>query len=979
MLLQPGTFTEQSSISVVTAMKLHVISAIFRRNFLSYFSNPTGYVFICVFVLLNSFAAFWPNEFFNSNLANLDQLNRYLPYILLVFIPAITMSIWAEERRQGTDELLLTIPAGDFEVVLGKYLAAVAIYSVSLLFSLICNRTVFWFLGSPDTGLFLGTYFGYWMVGLAMLAIGMVASFLTGNLTVGFVLGALFNAPLVFAANADVILASETAMQVKSWSLEEQFRDFGRGVISLSSVTYFATILAVMLYLSMVLISRRHWAGGREGKVLGGHYFVRSAALLVAAVGAVMIFRQFDLRADVTSEQLSSLLPQTRKLISELDPKRPVRVDAYVSPDVPEIYVQTRLDLLSMLREMDAMGGSTVHVRVHNTMPLSVEAEQAEEQFGITGRQVLTRSRGAISREEIYLGVAFTAGLDKVVVPFFDRGIPVEYELIRSIGTVSQQQRKKIGVLTTDARLFGGMDFQTFQQTRNELLIDELEKQYEVVQVSPDSPITTDVDALLAVQPSSLGPQQMDNFVEAVKGGLPTAIFEDPLPVALPVPGTSAPKRPPPQMSMMGMNQPPQPKGDIGKLWKLLGVDFSATNIVWQNYNPVPKLQSIVSPEWVFVDEGAGGNKAGFNQGSQISSKLQQLLFLFPGSVAGLNASSLKFDALVQTGDVTGTVAYDEIMQPTMFGGGGGLNPRRRFVSKQDNFVLAAHIHGKLKAENLPMSDAEPLSDDEADGDQDAKAKVDGEDEDAQDEDAGDNEAKDGGEEDQEDADKDGDDEGEGDEVAKKTGRQGEINVVLVSDIDMLHSDLFMLRAQGNDPDRDFNLNLDNVTFILNVLDVLAGDERFVEIRKRRPKHRTLEAIEVRTKKAREQALEKQTQFDEELQKEKAEADAQFAKEIQRLQERKNIPQMEMLQRVAEAQEIGQQRLQAKKDQLQKKHDKEVDRIERNLALEINRVQDSYKKWAVLLPPIPPLLVGLGVYFNRRAREREGVSRARLR
>src|SRR4030095_8774138 len=179
--------------------------AVLKRNFIGYFSNPTGYVFLCLFVLLTSTAAFWPHEFFVANLANLDQLNYWLPLIMLVFVPAITMSISAEEKRQGNDELLLTLPAADFDIVIGKYMAAASIFTVSLLLSQLANYTMLvWLTLDPDTnvvdldtGLFFTTYFGYWLIGLAMLSVGMVASFLTNNLTVSFILGMLFNSVLV--------------------------------------------------------------------------------------------------------------------------------------------------------------------------------------------------------------------------------------------------------------------------------------------------------------------------------------------------------------------------------------------------------------------------------------------------------------------------------------------------------------------------------------------------------------------------------------------------------------------------------------------------------------------------------------------------------------------------------------------------------------------------------------------------------------
>ena len=243
--------------------------AVMKRNFTGYFSNPTGYVFLCIFVFLTSLAAFWPYEFFNQNLATLDQLNFWYPLIMLIFIPAITMSIWSEEKRQGTDELLLTLPADDFDIVIGKYMSAAAIFTASLLFSQLSTFGTLAILteGGLDIGLIFSSYIGYWFVGLSMLAIGMVASFLTGNLTVGFILGALFNAPLAFASLAESFSPNRAvASLISGAGIARPFDDFGRGVISSSSIVYFCFVAAIALYTCMVLIGRRHWTGGKDGK-----------------------------------------------------------------------------------------------------------------------------------------------------------------------------------------------------------------------------------------------------------------------------------------------------------------------------------------------------------------------------------------------------------------------------------------------------------------------------------------------------------------------------------------------------------------------------------------------------------------------------------------------------------------------------------------------------------------------------------------
>jgi ABC-2 type transport system permease protein len=906
-------------------MNTKVLFAVFKRNFVSYFASPTGYVFITVFVWLCVFAGFWSDEFFNANLANLGQLNRFFPFIMLVFIPAIAMSIWADERRQGTDELLLTIPAGDFEIVMGKYLAAVAIYTVSLVFSLVCTYAVLRTLGSPDGGLFLVTYIGYWLVGIAMLAVAMVASFLTSNLTVAFVLGALLNVPLVLAVWADSFFARDAGLTVKQWSIGEQVRDFGRGILTFSGLIYFVMLVAIMLYLSMVLIARRHWVRDKDWYLQAGHYGVRCAALAAAAIGLNVLLHHHDLRLDATSEKLSSLSPQTIEVLQNLDPPQRVQIDAFISPAVPEGYVQMRLNLISMLQELEARSGGKVSLRINDTEPSSEEAIRAEKGFGITPREVGARVRGTYSREPIFMGVSFACGLQKVVKPFIEHGAPLEYELIRSLATVTEQKRRRIGVVQTKAQLTGGMDFMGGSPRPREEwpIIKELKRAYDVVPVDLGKPLSEKVDVLLAVQPSSLTAEQMDNFLAAIKSGQPTAIFEDPVPGIPGVPGTGEAGRMPP----MGGG----PEGDVRKLWRLLDVSFSGMGsdpsplgrdemqVVYQPYNPLTRFVDL-PPELVFVDRALVKDKSAPNQPINdkhpVTSKLQHVLFVYSGWIGLPYGSSLEHVPLVQTGDKAGTIKVEELFTGFGMFGPREPNPDREMVPRGGPCVLAAHIHSK------GLDPSEP----------------------------------------------------------PKAG-SGRINVILVSDFDVLGHMFFNLREQMSE-DEEQIYDFDNITFVLNALDYLAGDDRFIEIRKRRPAHRTLEAIAQATEKARDDAAKtvknKREQTKEAIQAADKELDDQV-EELKKQFKTQNMTALEISSQLDARVAANRSQKQDRKNQLERERDQEIKQISRNLRAEVRAVQDRYKLWAVLLPPIPPLAIGIAVFVVRRVQEREGVSRKRLR
>jgi ABC-2 type transport system permease protein len=756
-------------------------------------------------------------------------------------------------------------------------------------------------------------------------------------------LGVLFNVPLVFASAAEVLFGPKSAGPLKSFSIGEKFADFGHGLISLSGIIYFLVIVVVMLYLSMVLIGRRHWVTGRRGSSMGVHYALRFLALAVIAIGVTVMFERHDVRLDVTAEQLSSLAPQTKEMLANLKLQHPVQIDAFISPDVPEAYVQTRLNLLTVLREFQASGKGMVRVTVHNAEPLSDEAGLAKKRFGIEPKRVPTRQHGVMSFDNIFMAVA-VGGLEKVILPFIDRGTPVEYELIRSLGTVTQEKRKRVGVLATDAQVFGRFNPMNPNSGGNWTIIDELQKQYEVVQVNPAQPITEKYDVLLAVQPSSLGPEEMNNFVSAVENGQPTAIFEDPLPYFSSVPGTIMPRRAPGGMEAMFMGSRPQPKGDVRMLWNLLGVDFMANDVIWQNYNPYKKA-GFFPKEFVFVDKDEDKDHVEpFGTEDNISLGLQQVLFPFPGAVGKLNASPMKFIPLANTGKKTGTVRVAEVMQMSPFGPR-ELNEDRRPIATFSEYTLAAEIEGKIKPHRPPEREKDAKKADQpktGDSKEDEKNKAE-------------------------------------EEKKPEEPKEVDLHVVLVADIDMLSDAFFQLREMGESQENEINFQFDNVTFILNVLDKLAGDQRFIEIRKRRPLHHTLTRIEKETQAAQDEVAKAHEKYLSDIQKAEEDERKVVEEKVKELQSQQNADTMQLLIQVQMIQNDLNRKMEAKLDRIKRDKKQEYDKIETDLNTKKQQYQKQYKIWALILPPIPPLLVAIAVFSLRRKREREGVAKSRLR
>lgn len=236
--------------------------AIFRREFASYFATPLAAVFIVIFLLLAGAFTFFLGDFFETGQADLQSFFRFHPWLYLLLVPSVAMGLWAEERKSGTIELLLTQPVTLWQAVLGKFLAAWCFIALALALTFPLWITVNW-LGEPDNGVILASYLGSLLMAGGFLAIGGCLSALSRSSVLAFILSVmvclvflLAGFPLVLGP-LQAVLPQATVDAVSGLSFLTHFQAITRGVLDLRDLLYFLLTIAAWLLATVLVIEIR--------------------------------------------------------------------------------------------------------------------------------------------------------------------------------------------------------------------------------------------------------------------------------------------------------------------------------------------------------------------------------------------------------------------------------------------------------------------------------------------------------------------------------------------------------------------------------------------------------------------------------------------------------------------------------------------------------------------------------------------------
>ncbi len=525
---------------------LNHILTVFRRELSAYFNSSIAYIFIIVFILLNG--GLYMTQFFVIGLADMRPFFLLLPFVLCVFLPAITMRLWADEKRGNTLELLLTFPMATHELVIGKFLAGLVFYAAALAgtFTL---PIMLKFLGTPDFGAILGGYLGALLVGSFFLALGIFISGLCRDQIVAFILammvcfGLFLTGTEFLAASIDSWVPGFGSFLRQFIGAAGHFESFARGVADNRDILYFAGGTVIFLVLNGFWLEGRMRAGAKKiftiavavccGIFLLGNWFF-----------ATIPMGRFDL----TEGKIYTVADASKKILKDL--KAPVIAKYYVSPadKMPTGLKTLEQDVIDKLDELRVASGGNFqykvfHMEAANVVdnPKGKEGEETLEQQlqkkGIQPFQVK-----AIESDEVNVRLVYSAislAYKEKPEEMISRVIPenlreLEYlvmsriyrmtlDTVPKIALVAPFQEKSVNPeLAAVLAQLGGKKPEPYKDDAYEVVQMALEYEgYQVsrIDLSEEQSITRDTKTLVILEPEKLLDRQRYEINRFLKTG----------------------------------------------------------------------------------------------------------------------------------------------------------------------------------------------------------------------------------------------------------------------------------------------------------------------------------------------------------------------------------------------------------------------------------------------------------------------------
>ena len=234
------------------------MKAIMKRDLLGYFSSPIGYVVIAAFLLYSNYFFYYYN--ISRLSSSLSYVFAEMTFVLCFTIPLVTMRLLSEEKKQKTDQMLLTAPIKTSDIVLGKFFAAYIVFFIALLCTLTWPLIVTMF-GTPSFGEIFGNYFAMLLVIGALISIGLLVSSLTENQIIAAIMSFILLIATYYFGDIASAVDSPVISSVLNWlSIFSRFQNFTNGIFSLADIVYYISIMVIFLFLTTRVIEKRRWA-----------------------------------------------------------------------------------------------------------------------------------------------------------------------------------------------------------------------------------------------------------------------------------------------------------------------------------------------------------------------------------------------------------------------------------------------------------------------------------------------------------------------------------------------------------------------------------------------------------------------------------------------------------------------------------------------------------------------------------------------